>query len=164
MTQSRTIAMDDLDGYDVFGEPGGFVHRNGPIYINRKGGDGPVTKMLLTPQHVNSLDIASGGLLMTMLDITIGATVSARVGCPGICPTVQFNCNLISAARKGDVLTGEAEVSHTTRSLAFATGRLMAGDRVVATASGVFKIPSVARDANGRAETGKAGGAQSRQA
>jgi acyl-coenzyme A thioesterase PaaI-like protein len=155
--------MDDLDGYDVFGEPGGFVHRNGPIYINRNGGK-PATKMLLTPQHVNSLDIASGGLLMTMLDITLGATVSAEVGYPGICPTVQFNCNLISAACKGDVLTGEAEVSYTTRSLAFATGRLMAGDRVVATASGVFKIPSVARDANGRIEAGKAGGAQSRQA
>lgn len=155
--------MNDLDGFEVFGEPGGFVHRNGPIYIKR-GGSSPGTKMLLTPQHVNSLGIASGGLLMTMLDITIGATVSTRVGYPGICPTVQFNCNLVSAARKGETLIGEAEVSNLTRTLAFATGRLTVDGRVVATASGVFKIPSIARETGGKTTDGKAAGAQDRQA
>lgn len=130
----------------MFGEPGGFVHRNGPLYI-RTDGDKPIVKMLLGPQHVNRLDIASGGLLMTILDITLGTTVSAVVGYEGICPTVQINCNLVSMARKGDWLFGEADVTQETRSLAFATGRLFVGDRTIATASGVFKIPAFVREA-----------------
>jgi acyl-coenzyme A thioesterase PaaI-like protein len=137
--------MSDLEGFSVFGEPGGFVHRNGPIYI-RANGHKPALKMLLGPEHVNRLDIASGGLLMTVLDIALGTTVSAAVGYEGICPTVQLNCNLVSSARKGDWLHGEAEVTQETRSLAFATGRLLVGDRTIATASGVFKIPSFVRE------------------
>ena len=150
--------MSDLAGFSVFGEPGGFVHRNGPLYI-RSDGDRPVLKMLLGPEHVNRLDIASGGLLMTVLDITLGTTVSAVVGYEGICPTVQINCNLVSSARKGDWLYGEAEVTQEKRSLAFATGRLRVGNRTIATASGVFKIPSSVREAQeksgGRAKTSR---------
>jgi acyl-coenzyme A thioesterase PaaI-like protein len=138
--------MSDLMGFSVFGEPGGFVHRNGPLYI-RTEGDRPVLKMLLGPEHVNRLNIASGGLLMTVIDITLGTTVSAVIGYEGICPTVQINCNLVSTARRGEWLYGEAEVTQETRSLAFATGRLRVDDRIIATASGVFKIPSAVREA-----------------
>lgn len=138
--------MSDLAGFSVFGEPGGFVHRNGPLYI-RTGSDKPVVKMLLGREHVNRLDIASGGLLMTVLDIALGTTVSAKVGYEGICPTVQINCNLIASARRGDWLFGEAEVTKEARSLAFATGRLFVGEKTIATASGVFKIPSSVRKA-----------------
>lgn len=144
--------MSDLEGFSVFGEPGDFVHRNGPLYV-RTDGDRPVLKMQLGPEHVNRIGIASGGLLMTMLDITLGTTVSAEVGYDGICPTVQINCNLVSAARRGDWLYGEAEVTQETRSLAFATGRLRVGDRTIATASGVFKIPSAVREALDKSAT-----------
>lgn len=140
------MEMNDLEGFSVFGEPGGFVHRNGPLYIRHENNK-PILKMLLAAEHVNRIDIASGGLLMTVLDITLGTTVSAQIGYDGICPTVQISCNLISAARKGDWLFGEAEVTRETKTLAFATGRLTVGDRTIATASGVFKIPSFVRAA-----------------
>ena len=136
--------MSDLAGFSIFGEPGGFVHRNGPLYI-QTGTNKPIVKMLLGTQHVNRLNIASGGLLMTVLDIALGTTVSAKVGYEGICPTVQISCSLIASARRGDWLFGEAVVTEETRSLAFATGRLFIGDRTIATASGVFKIPSSVR-------------------
>lgn len=134
--------MNNLEGFEVFGEPGGFVHRSGPIYIKCDGRK-VTTKLLLTQNHTNSLGIASGGLLMMLLDITLGVNVSAAVGYAGICPTIQFGCNLISTAKVGDEIVGEAEVSHTTRTLAFATARLTINGRPAATASGVFKIPSV---------------------
>ena len=47
------------DGYTAFGEPGGFVHRSGPIYIKRDG-KVAVSKLLVTREHTNSLGIASG--------------------------------------------------------------------------------------------------------
>lgn len=141
-------SLDTTDGYTVFGEPGGFVHRSGPIYVKRDG-KVVVSKLLVTPEHTNSIGIASGGLLMMLLDITLGVNVSAAVGFAGICPTVQFNCNLVSSARVGDEIVGEAHVSQVTRSIAFATAQLSIGGRPTATASGVFKIPSAVHQSAG---------------
>ncbi len=141
----------DIDGYTVFGEPGGFVHRSGPIYIKRDSKT-VASKLLVTREHTNSMGIASGGLLMMLLDITLGVNVSAAVGYAGICPTVQFNCNLVSSAKVGDEIVGEAHVSQITRSLAFATASLSIGGRPAATASGVFKIPSVVHQASSQAQ------------
>jgi acyl-coenzyme A thioesterase PaaI-like protein len=132
------------EGFEIFGDPGGFVHRNGPLYIDRQSA-APTVKLRLGPQHTNSFGIASGGLLMTVLDITLGTNASKAVGYPGICPTVQFGVNLISGAKTGDELVGQAEVTQVTRSLIFATGRLTVDDKVIATATGVFKIPSAAQ-------------------
>jgi acyl-coenzyme A thioesterase PaaI-like protein len=89
---------------------------------------------------------------MMMLDITLGVTVSEVVGYDGICPTVQFNCNLVSAAKIGDEIEGLAHISQVTRSLAFATGTLMVGDRTAATASAVFKIPSAVHQPAGQTQ------------
>jgi acyl-coenzyme A thioesterase PaaI-like protein len=136
----------ETSSIEIFGDPGGFVHRNGPLYIDR-GARHPTVKLALGPQHTNSIGIASGGLLMTVLDITLGVNVSAEIGFKGICPTVQFSCNLISAAKTGDELIGEADVTKVTHSLIFANGRLSANGQVVATASGVFKIPRAAQQA-----------------
>lgn len=137
---------DQTAGFEVFGDPGGFVHRNGPLYIDRASPK-PTVKLALAAQHTNAIGIASGGLLMTVLDITLGTNVSAGIGYKGICPTVQFSCNLISAAKIGDELIGEADVTKVTRSLIFATGRLTANGQVIATATGVFKIPPAAHQA-----------------
>jgi acyl-coenzyme A thioesterase PaaI-like protein len=145
--QDTTFAQNKaapLDGFEIFGDPGGFVHRNGPLYIDRQSSR-PTVRLRLGPQHTNSIGIASGGLLMTVLDITLGTNVSKAIGFPGICPTVQFGVNLISGARNGDELIGSAEVTQVTRSLVFATGRLTVNDKVIATATGVFKIPPAAQ-------------------
>jgi acyl-coenzyme A thioesterase PaaI-like protein len=141
LAQNRTKPPE---GFEIFGDPGGFVHRNGPLYIDRQSAK-PTVRLRLGPQHTNSIGIASGGLLMTVLDITLGTNVSKAAGFQGICPTVQFGVNLISSAKDGEELIGSAEVTQVTRSLVFATGRLTVDGKVVATATGVFKIPAAAQ-------------------
>jgi acyl-coenzyme A thioesterase PaaI-like protein len=103
--------------------------------------------MLLTAEHTNSMGIASGGLLMMVLDIGLGTAVSAKVGTKSICPTVQINCNLMASGKIGDRIVCETEISSVTRSLAFANGKLVGPNGVIATATGVFKIPSHIRKA-----------------
>jgi acyl-coenzyme A thioesterase PaaI-like protein len=145
--QDKTVPRNQYNppkGFEVFGDPGGFVYRNGPLYIDRQS-PMPTVRLQLGPQHTNSIGIASGGLLMTVLDITLGTNVSKAVGSSGICPTVQFGVSLISSAKNGDELVGSAEVTQVTGSLVFATGRLTVGDKVIATATGVFKIPTSAK-------------------
>ncbi len=145
-TTNNNNNVPATDTLEVFGEPGGFVHRNGPVYIDRSV-EIPVVSMLLTAEHTNSMGIASGGLLMMLLDIGLGTAVSAKVGTRSICPTVQINCNLMASGKVGERIVCETEISSVTRALAFANGKLVGPNGVIATATGVFKIPSHIRQA-----------------
>lgn len=133
------------EGYVLHGQPGGFVHRNGPVYVKYEDRSSHLT-MLLGAEHTNASGIASGGLIMMLLDITLGTHVSAALAYKGICPTVQMSCNLVSAAKVGEQLIGESEITRITKTLAFASGHLRVGERRIATASGVFHIPPEAAD------------------
>lgn len=136
---------DAPEGYVLHGQPGGFVHRNGPVYVKYEKRSSHLT-MFLGAEHTNASGIASGGLIMMLLDITLGTHVSAALAFKGICPTVQMSCNLVSAAKVGERLIGESEITRITKTLAFASGYLRVGDRKIATASGVFHIPPEAAD------------------
>ncbi len=138
MNETPAIAIPE--GYVLHGQPGGFVHRNGPVLVKYTDA-GSTLMMTLGAEHTNAAGFAAGGLLMTLLDIALGTHVSANVGTRAICPTVQLNCNLVAGARIGETLIGESEISRITRSLAFASGHLRVGDRKVATATAVFHIP-----------------------
>jgi uncharacterized protein (TIGR00369 family) len=128
------------DEYVSFGQIDTFIGLVGPIHY-RNLGDRTETKLLLERRHVNPMGSAHGGLLMTVMDITLGSTAGASVGFGGVYPTVQLSCSFLAAAMQGEELRGEAKVDRMTKTLAFVSGRLMVGDRVIMTASAVFRNP-----------------------
>ncbi len=128
------------DDFVSFGQLDTFIGLVGPIYY-RNLGDRTETKLLLERRHVNPMGSAHGGLLMTLMDITLGSTAGASVGFGGVYPTVQLSCSFMAAAMMGEELRGEAEVQRMTKTLAFVNGRLMVGDRIIMTASSVFRNP-----------------------
>lgn len=128
------------DEFVSFGQLDTFIGLVGPIYY-RNLGDRTETKLVLERRHVNPMGSAHGGLLMTLMDITLGSTAGASVGFGGVYPTVQLNCNFLAAAMMGEELRGEAEVQRMTKTLAFVNGRLLVGDRIIMTASSVFRNP-----------------------
>jgi uncharacterized protein (TIGR00369 family) len=128
------------DGFVSFGQDDTFIGLVGPIYY-RNLGDRTETRLLLERRHVNPNGSAHGGLLMTVMDITLGATAGASVGHDGVYPTVQLSCSFLAGAMMGEELRGQAEVQRMTRTLAFVSGRLMVGDRIVMTAQALFRNP-----------------------
>jgi uncharacterized protein (TIGR00369 family) len=128
------------DDFVSFGQLDTFIGLVGPIYY-RNLGDRTETKLLLERRHVNPMGSAHGGLLMTLMDITLGSTAGASVGFGGVYPTVQLSCSFMAAAMMGEELRGEAEVQRMTKTLAFVNGRLTVGDRIIMTASSVFRNP-----------------------
>ena len=128
------------DEFVSFGQLDTFIGLVGPIYY-RVLSDRTETKLLLERRHVNPMGSAHGGLLMTMMDITLGSTAGASVGFGGVYPTVQLSCSFLAAAMMGEELRGEAEVQRMTKTLAFVSGRLMVDDRVIMIASSVFRNP-----------------------
>jgi uncharacterized protein (TIGR00369 family) len=128
------------DEFVSFGQLDTFIGLVGPIYY-RVLGDRTETKLLLERRHVNPMGSAHGGLLMTVMDITLGSTAGASVGFGGVYPTVQLSCSFLAAAMMGEELRGEAEVQRMTKTLAFVSGRLRVNDRIIMIASSVFRNP-----------------------
>jgi acyl-coenzyme A thioesterase PaaI-like protein len=53
--------------------------------------------------------------------------------------TIQMDVQFVAAGRLGDFLVAQSSVVRTTRSIVFMRGEIHAGDRLIATASGLWK-------------------------
>lgn len=104
------------------------------------------TCLLVREDHLNPNGTVHGGVLLSLLDFTLGATAEAALGREtGRHPaTISLTTHFLAAADQRDLLFGTALVLRQTRSLTFVEGRISSGDRLVATASAVFRNPPLA--------------------
>jgi len=134
-------------GFELMFEHETFIDFIGPVW--RRFDEGSATLLLrVDKQHTNPNGTAHGGVLMSVMDVTLGSGVEAALrGTPqprhGHPVTMQLSCSMIGAAFQGEWLRAEATVDRVARSVAFVSGRMTTTDgRVVMTATGVFKNPS----------------------
>ena len=125
------------DGWSVMDDDG-FINLIGPLW-HRIGPDGTQYAILGQDKHRNRRGVVQGGLLMTMADRTCGMTAREVSGTDSLA-TVQMDTYFVDAARIGDLMISKPRAVRTTKSLIFMTTEVSVGDRVVATAHGVFKI------------------------
>ena len=127
---------DDDHSYGFSGLVGPFWHQAEPC-------DGKTFRVALTVEqrHLNLQDICHGGVLMAFADELLGATADAILK-PAPFVTVNMHTQFQSPARKGDLLEGIGVLIHHTRNLMFLDGRIQIGDRLIATAGGLFRRPS----------------------
>lgn len=130
------------EGFVPLDQEGTFLcHVGGLLW--RRGTDRTDLCVSLAPHHLNPNGTAHGGFLMTVLDITLGATVESFLGAdPDRHPvTLQLSCSMLAPARGGELLFGEATVDQSTRTVTFVSARLHSEGRTVLTASAVFRNP-----------------------
>jgi uncharacterized protein (TIGR00369 family) len=135
-----TASFAPPEGYRAYGQPGGFLHELGPVYVAHRAG-GEIVMLPTEARHANGAGSVSGGVVMTLLDIAMGVAVSAACGTEVPCPSMQINANFVSAGKVGQVLVASAEIQRVTSAVAFASATLTCGAEVVGTATGVFRIP-----------------------
>lgn len=116
----------------------GFIDLVGPLWIREQSG-GRSYGFLAEPKHVNRIGVVQGGMLMTFADRAMGLSAwEAMAQRP--CVTVQFDAQFVTSARIGEFVEAQCEVVRRARTLVFMRGTLLADSRVVATASGVWKL------------------------
>ena len=116
----------------------GFISLVGPLW-QRVVNDGHEYAIIAEDKHHNRRGLVQGGLLMTFADRSCGMTARFVSGRPTLA-TVQMDTHFVDSARIGEVLVSKPRVVRATRSLIFITTEVTAGDRCIATASGVFKV------------------------
>lgn len=124
------------DGWERV-RPGAFIELIGPFYVRRDEGR---VRFCFRVQHKhdNTQGRPHGGMILSFLDEALG--LSAHFARPGdICFTVSFDCQLIGGSVVGDLVVAETELVSATRSMMFMRGTCRVGDRVIATANGIWK-------------------------
>lgn len=116
----------------------GFIDLVGPFW-QRPHGDGFHYAFLAEPKHHNLRGVVQGGMLMTFADRSMGmAARHANHNQPQA--TVQLDVHFIDAVQIGEFVEAHCRIVRKTRTLCFIAADLTVGDRVVATAHGVWKI------------------------
>ena len=88
------------EGYTLRDEGPSYMDHIGPIYhcvLEKSVRLG----VRLEKHQLNPIGTTHGGLLMSLMDVTLGATAARVLGHEDIVATVQLSCNMIAAARRG---------------------------------------------------------------
>ena len=114
----------------------GFVEHVGPIWT--KPHEGALAHGFVAEQkHANLLNVVQGGMLMTFADRSLGMTAWYANGEKP--QATVHDVHFIDAVQIGEFVEAKCRVVRRTRSLIFMAAELVVGERVVATANGVWK-------------------------
>ncbi|HEY0301125.1 MAG TPA: PaaI family thioesterase [Rhizomicrobium sp.] len=118
---------------------GGFNLHAGPIYRLPAQGEAWRFALPVQDKHMNGSGSVHGGLLMTFADIAMSQTARAASGAAS-CSTVALTCDFVGPGKAGDILEATVRVTRKTRTLVFLAAEIACGARVVASATGLWKI------------------------
>jgi acyl-coenzyme A thioesterase PaaI-like protein len=141
----KPVAFDPAAaGWEPYQDKG-FIGLVGPFWM-RRCGESYLYAFRAEPKHENRRGVVQGGMLMTFADRSMGMTCwYANERQPQA--TVQLDVHFVDAVAIGEFVEAKCRVVRRTRSLIFMSAELMVGDRVVATANGVWKTLGGKRNA-----------------
>tara|TARA_Y100000590_G_scaffold346019_1_gene396061 strand:- start:374 stop:793 length:420 start_codon:yes stop_codon:yes gene_type:complete len=117
----------------------GFMKHNGGLLFKTISENEYQFKTTITKNHLNAAGITHGGFISAVVDAGAG-TAAHRAAGNIPCVTISLELKFISAVKLDQELIGSAKIQKKTKSMVFLTCELKASDKIVATASGVWKI------------------------
>lgn len=104
-----------------------------------EAGEGVVRyRLTMRRIHENSIGVAHGGLILTLLDMALGAAARSVVAKDWVVMTVDMQAAFLSPGR--GVLEARGRVTKAGRSLIFGEGEVVGEDgEIVARATGLFR-------------------------
>jgi uncharacterized protein (TIGR00369 family) len=117
----------------------GYNRHVGPLY--RLAAQHGLHRFVFTvvEKHMNAAGAVHGGMLMSFMDVAMSHAARSASGAP-VLSTIGLNCDFIAPGRLGDQVEARVRISHSTRSVVFLSGELVASDRVLMTATGIWKV------------------------
>ena len=117
----------------------GFMKHNGGLLFKTISEKEYEFKATIKKNHLNAAGIAHGGFIAAFVDAGAG-TAAHRVADQKPCVTISLELKFISAVKLGQELVGKTKIQKKTKSMIFLTCKLTTEDKIVATASGIWKI------------------------
>lgn len=136
-TPEMVAAANPPPGFEAIVSNSAFAWENGPIF-ERCDAEGRVRGFRVAERHINAGGICHGGMMMTFADILLATAVMDVAAPPFV--TVRMTTDFIDAARLGEWVQGRATCDGIADGLVAVVGDMSAGGRIVASASGLFKL------------------------
>ena len=117
----------------------GFMKHNGGILFKNISETEYEFKATINENHLNKVGITHGGFICSLIDAGAG---SAAHRCAGnaTCVTISLEVKFIATTKAGDEIIGFAKILKKTKSMVFLICHLKSKNKIVASASGVWKI------------------------
>ena len=117
----------------------GFMKHNGGIMFRNISDTEYEFKSTINENHLNAAGITHGGFIAAFVDAGAGTAAHRSAG-NSPCVTISLELKFISAVKLGQELIGNTKIQKKTKTMVFLTSELTTGNRIVATASGIWKI------------------------
>ena len=117
----------------------GFMKHNGGLFFRDLTKDKYQFKTKVKKNHINKVGITHGGYIASIIDAGAG-TAAHRAANNSICVTVSLDIKFIGASKLGDEIFGFTKILKKTKSMIFLICHLQSKEKIIASASGVWKI------------------------
>ena len=116
----------------------GFMQHNGGLLFKTNSEDEYEFKTTIKENHLNAAGITHGGFIAAVVDAGAG-TAAHKVADNSPCVTISLELKFISPIQLGQELLGNVKIQKKTKSMIILTCELQASNKIVATASGIWK-------------------------
>ena len=120
----------------------GFMKHNGGVMFRNISDKEYEFKSIINENHLNAAGITHGGYLSALIDACAG-TAAHRAADNAPCVTISLDIKFIGASKVGDEILGHVKILKKTKTLVFLFCELKSNEKIITSASGVWKILKV---------------------
>ena len=117
----------------------GFMKHNGGVLFRTVSETEYEFKTTINKNHLNAAGITHGGYLSALIDAGAG-TAAHRAAGNAPCVTISLDLKFIGTSKVGDEVSGFVRILKKTSTLVFLFCELRCNDKIITSASGVWKI------------------------
>ena len=117
----------------------GFMKHNGGVLFRNISETEYEFKSTINKNHLNAAGITHGGYLSALVDAGAG-TAAHRSAENSPCVTISLDLKFIGASKIGDEIVGYVKILKKTKTLVFLFCELKSNNKIITSASGVWKI------------------------
>ena len=117
----------------------GFMKHNGGVMFRKVSDIEYEFKSTISENHLNAAGITHGGYLSALVDAGAG-TAAHRFAEDVPCVTISLDLKFIGSSKVGDEIIGYVKILKKTKTLIFLFCELKCKDKIITSASGVWKI------------------------
>ena len=117
----------------------GFMKNNGGLLFRKISESEYEFKTTITQNHLNASGITHGGYIASIIDSGAG-TGAHRAAGNVPCVTISLDLKFIGSTKLGDEIIGFTKIQKKTKNLIFLICHLQSKGKMIATASGIWKI------------------------
>jgi len=117
----------------------GFIKHNGGLLFRETSENEYEFKTTIKEDHLNTAGITHGGYISSIIDSGAG-TGAHRASKSSMCVTISLDIKFIGTTKLGDEIIGFVKILKKTKSLVFLICHLKNNEKIIASASGIWKI------------------------